>query len=116
MIPLTFSSDSSAEADSPLGLDTSKTASTDAARMKSVASTKCRPGQMRLPAPKASEIIDGSLMRGLGPGVVVPSSSPPAAEVVGAVFGRKRSGLNVSGSGKSSGSCRIPLGNFKEDV
>lgn len=74
MIPLTFSSDSDADADSPLGLDTSKTASTDAAMMKSVASTKCRPGQMRLPAPKASEIIDGSLMRGLGPAyAVVPS-------------------------------------------
>lgn len=64
MRPLTFGSLSDAVADSaPLGLDTSKTARTEAARMKSVASTKCLPGQTRLPAPNASGISDGSLTR-----------------------------------------------------
>ena len=72
-----------------LGFDTSKTVKTDAARMKSVASTKWRPGQMRFPAPKASGIADGSL-RGVPEGV-------RAAPVAGTF--RKRSGLNVSGSG-----------------
>ena len=106
MRPLTLGSVSDADS-SPSGLDTSKTASTDAARMKSVASTKCLPGQMRLPAPNASGISDGSLMRQRRPiGVVVPSwpspssapLGPSVAEVV-VVLCRKRSGLNVSGSG-----------------
>jgi hypothetical protein len=110
MRPFTVAPDSDADSSSPLGLDTSKTASTDAARMKSVASTKCRPGQMRFPPPKASGIADASLMlmrccrRRSSAGV--PSSpsasaSPPAlAEAeAAAVPGRKRSGLNASGSG-----------------
>ncbi len=50
------------DADSPLGLDTSKMASTDAARVKSVASTKCLPGQMCFPVPNASRISNGLLM------------------------------------------------------
>jgi len=118
MRPFTVAPDSDADSSSPLGLETSKTASTDAARMKSVASTKCRPGQMRFPPPKASGIADASLMRCCrrrsSAGVPSsPSPSPPApalgpwgpllaplAEAEAAVVpGRKRSGLNVSGSG-----------------
>src|SRR6266851_167471 len=118
MRPFTVAPDSDADSSSPLGLDTSKTASTDAARMKSVASTKCRPGQMRFPPPKASGIADASLMRCCRrrSSASVPSSPSPPALALGAwgpllaplaeaeaaavpVPGRKRSGLNVSGSG-----------------
>jgi len=69
-----------------LALVTVYTDKIDAATTKSVASTKCRPGQILLPAPNASEIAGSSRK--------VPSSF------------RKRSGLNASGSGYSSGSCR----------
>ena len=61
----------------------------DAVTTKSVASTKCRPGHIRFPAPNARWIIGSSRQ--------VPSSL------------RKRSGLNASGSGYSSGSCRTAL-------
>ena len=64
----------------------------DAVTTKSVASTKCRPGHIRFPAPNARWIIGSSRQ--------VPSSL------------RKRSGLNASGSGYSSGSCRTALSHF----
>ena len=64
----------------------------DAVTTKSVASTKCRPGHIRFPAPNARWIIGSSRQ--------VPSSL------------RKRSGLNASGSGYSSESCRTALSHF----
>ena len=72
-----------------LAFVTLNTDNTDAVTMKSVASTKWRPGHIRLPAPNASGIRGSSRK--------VPSSL------------RKRSGLNASGSGYSSGSCRTAL-------
>ena len=75
-----------------VALLTLNTDRTDAVTTKSVAATKCRPGHIRLPAPNAS-VITGSSRN-------VPSSL------------RKRSGLNASGSGYSSGSCRTALSHF----
>jgi len=62
---------------------------TDEETMKIVASTKWRPGQILLPLPNTNESAGSSR--------TLPSSS------------RKRSGLNSSGSGYISGSCRIAL-------
>jgi hypothetical protein len=72
-----------------LAFVTLNTDNTEAVTTKSSASTKCRPGHIRLPAPNASERVGSSRN--------VPASL------------RKRSGLNASGSGYSSGSCRTPL-------
>ena len=72
-----------------LALVTLNTDKTEAVMTKSSASTKCRPGHIRLPAPNASVRMGSSRK--------VPSSL------------RKRSGLNSSGSGYNSGSCRTAL-------
>ena len=61
----------------------------DETTMKIVDSTMWRPGQILLPIPNTNESIGSSR--------TVPSSL------------RKRSGLNLSGSGYASGSCRIAL-------
>ena len=79
-----------------LAFVTLNTDNTEAVTTKSSASTKCRPGHIRLPAPNASESVGSSRN--------VPSSS------------RNRSGLNSSGSGYSSGSCRIALSIYLKNV
>ena len=66
-----------------------KTENKEAAKINNVTSAKCLPGQTRLPYPNVDEITDSS--RNL------PSSS------------KNRSGLKDSGSGYTTGSCKIAL-------
>src|SRR6266850_26312 len=66
-----------------------KTDSTVTEKINNVASTKYFPGQMRFPNPKTDGSVESSRK--------VPSGV------------RNRSGLNTSGSGYTSGSCRIAL-------
>ena len=75
---------------------TLKTDKTDDAKMKSIVSTKWRAGQIRLPAPNARAIVGSSRK--------VPSAL------------RNRSGLNVSGSGYSSGLCSTALEIFQKNL
>ena len=63
---------------------------------QNVSYAMCRPGHMRLPQPKAPPTL-GSRMVGS-------SCTVPSGLVV-----RKRSGLNCSGFGYASGSCRTDL-------
>jgi hypothetical protein len=74
---------------SPSPLWMSKTENKDAATIKNVASTKCLPGQIRLPNPN-SDTKTGS------------SRKLPSAF-------RNRSGLKISGSGYKTGLCKIAL-------
>ena len=66
-----------------------KTENKEAAKINNVTSAKCLPGQTRLPYPNIDEITESSHK--------LPSLS------------KNRSGLKVSGSGYTAGSCKIAL-------